>query len=200
MKVAILGHPPTREKVEQLLIGNVSPREVSYRLQRIGTHVSDAAVAEFRHYFWDTREMGIADWAAYFAEDRQGRTHILMSPYMAALRGGPDLALYRAGIKTKLDTKKIMEGVMRELWHTFQETCTLPLSQRKVEMLGTLSRNIARADERLKASDTALQEILQQFEKFKVIADDEEIVTLAELAPTGTVSDKSREQIVSRQG
>lgn len=89
---------------------------------------------------------------------------------------------------------------MRELWHTFQETCTLPLSQRKVEMLGTLSRNIARADERLKASDTALQEILQQFEKFKVIADDEEIVTLAELAPTGTVSDKSREQIVSRQG
>ena len=197
MKVRILGHAPTREKVEHLLIGNVSPHEISYRLQKLRTRVTDGAVAEFRHYFWDTRAMGVADWAAYFSQDRSGRTHVLQDPYMAALQAGPSLALYRVGVETSLNTKTIMEGVMRELWHTFQETCSLPLSQRKVEMLGTLSRNIARADERLKASDTALQDILKQFEKFKVLTDSEIVPSLADLAPTGTVSDRSREEIVS---
>jgi hypothetical protein len=198
---AILKSPRLREDIERMLIGGVSFMEVSYRLQRLGRKASPLAVAEFQHYFWNVPSMGMADWTQYFASaSSSSRTGSLEKEYAACLLGGPELALYRSGVESELNTKEMMEGLMRELWFTFKEVKTLPLSAKKIEMLANLVRGMTRVDERLQASDTALQDVLRQFEKFKVIHDEEVLPGLHELAPGGTVSKKTRGEIlVSRE-
>lgn len=191
-----------RETVEHLLLGSVSPMEIAFRIRELGYRTKDLTVAEFAHYFWNTEVMGVADWADYFSRDRtRGRTGHLQDLYIPALHGGPELAMYRAGIKVDVDHKKMLEEVRDELVFTFREVRELPLSSKKVEMLGTLSRQIIKVDERISASDAALQDVLKRFEKFKLIDDNEPVPTLIDLAPSGTVSDTSRAEILrSKEG
>ena len=196
MREKILSSPRLREDVERLILGNVSVREASFRLGKLGKKVSDLAIAEYRHYFWNTDCMGVSDWADYIQNDDTDRTAVTSSSYNAALHAGPEVAMYRIGVRKLLDSKKIMLDVQSELYHTFLETRALPLSSKKVEMLSALSRGLARIDERVQAGDTALQDVLRKFEKFKVLTADSKPPTLFQLAPTGSVSDKSREEIL----
>lgn len=186
-----------REIVERLLLGGVTPMEAAFRLRDLKYRVPDSVIAEFSHYFWNTQVMGMADWVDYFSRDSaRGRTGNVQENYIAALHGGPELAMYRAGISVEINHKAMLEEVRDELVFTFREVKGLPLTSKKVEMLGTLARNIIKVDERLAASDAALQDVLKRFEKFRVIDDDEQVPSLLDLAPSGTVSDTSRAEIL----
>lgn len=201
MRDHILNNPRMRRDVESLILGNVGIREASFRLQKLGKPVSELAIAEYRHYFWNTEVMGIEDWAAYFVLDSNteygtGRTTVNQDQYNAALHAGPEVALYRIGVRKELDSQKILHSVQRELYHTFLETRALPLSSRKVEMLSSLARGLARVDERIQAGDQALTDVLKRFEKFRVLSDTRKPPTLSDLAPTGSVSNKSRDEIL----
>ena len=197
MKTAILGSARTREKVDRLLLGNVSYLESSHRLAKLGMAVSDAAIGEYCHYFWNTKVMGVSDWAFYLDRDSSERTSAVRSAYSLAMLAGPEAAMYRVGVQKQLDGKKIMMEVQSELYHTFLETKTLPLSAKKVEMLSALARGLARIDERVQAGDSALQETLKKFEKFKVLHNETKPPSLLDLAPTGSVSNRSREEILT---
>ena len=214
MKTDILEAPRTRDRVDTLVIGNVSDAEASYRLQKLGVALSGAAIAEYRHYFWNPGVMALSDWAEYFARDayvppedvegaktlrsagsgRTGETHEFLR---AALQGGAELAKYRAGVHIEVDSRKLLQDLMRELNFTFLEVRTLPLSMKKVEMLAALSRGIVRVDERLSQGDQAVQDTLKRFEKFKVLGDESKVPSLAKLAPAGTVSARSRQEILA---
>ena len=197
MKEAILSGVRTRERVDRLLLGNVSYLEASHRLTKLGMRVSDAAISEYCHYFWNTSTMGVSDWADYLEKDSSERTSAVRSAYSLAMMAGPDAAMYRIGVQKQLDGKKIMIEVQAELYHTFLETRTLPLSTKKVEMLSALARGLARIDERVQAGDSALQETLKKFEKFKVLHNDVKPPSLLQLAPTGSVSNRSRDEILT---
>jgi len=197
MKKTILSSGRTREKVDRLLLGNVSYLEASHRVTKLGMRVSDAAISEYCHYFWNTQTMGVSDWAAYLERDSSERTSAVRSAYSLAMMAGPDAAMYRIGVKKQLDGKKIMMEVQAELYHTFLETRTLPLSTKKVEMLSALARGLARIDERVQAGDSALQETLKKFEKFKVLHNEAKPPSLLELAPAGSVSNRSRDEILT---
>lgn len=195
-----------RETVERLLLGNVDPREMSYRMKKLGYSLSVASIHEFRHYFWNTELLGPSDWAEYFAMDAKkstgsGRTtYGGGAAYLSALSCGPNVAMYRLGIRKELDIKKVLVDMQDEVYHTFLEARSLPLSQAKVEMLSTLVRTTLKIDERMQQGDTALQSVLQKFEKFKVLTDSEVVPSLIELAPTGSISDKTRAEIIASSG
>ena len=63
-------------------------------------------------------------------------------------------------------------------------------------MLGNLARGLARIDERVQAGDTALQETLKKFEKFKVLHGKQKVPSLVDLAPTGSISNRTRDEII----
>ena len=197
MKEKILTDPRAREKIDRLLLGNVSYIEAAHRLRKLGVKVSDSAIAEYSHYFWNTQIMGVSDWAVYLEHDSSERTAATKSAYSIAMLAGPEAAMYRVGVKKQLDGKKIMMEVQAELYHTFLETKTLPLSTKKVEMLSALARGLARIDERVQAGDSALQETLKKFEKFKVLHNEKKPPSLLELAPNGSVSNRSRDEILT---
>jgi len=197
MRDKILTDPRLREHVERLILGNVSFVEASHRLAKLGTPVSDVALSEYKHYFWNTDVMGLSDWAHYIDRDSTKRTAASRSSYSLAVLCGPEVAMYRIGVQKQIDSKKIMLEVQSELYHTFLETKTLPLSAKKVEMLTGLARGLARIDERVQAGDTALQETLKKFEKFKVLHGKPSPPSLLELAPTGSISDRTRDEILT---
>jgi hypothetical protein len=197
MKTEILARPRYREDVERLVLGNVRPQEASYRLQKLGKKISDIAIAEYRHYFWNPDIMSFQDWSDYFEKDDSRRTKSRTEDLKAVLTVGPELAMYRTGIIKELDNKKILMEVQQELYYTFQETRALPVSIKKVEMLSNLARGLARIDERIASGDTAIQQVLKSFEKFRVRQDADQVTSLFGLAPTGSISQKSRGEIVS---
>lgn len=197
MKEKILGSYRAREKVDRLLLGNVSYIEASHRLAKLGFRLSDSAIAEYCHYFWNTSAMGVSDWAFYLERDSSERTSAVRGAYSLAMMAGPEAAMYRVGVTRQLDGKKIMMEVQAELYHTFLETKSLPLSAKKVEMLSSLARGLARIDERVQAGDSALQETLKKFEKFKVLHNESKPPSLLQLAPTGSVSNRSRDEILT---
>jgi len=205
MKESILEAPVVREKVDTLLIGRVSSSEASFRLQKMGHNVSAGAIEEYQHYFWNTKIMGLPDWVAYFQsdadpDDGSGRTQGRKSPLKSSLLGGPDVAKYKVGISQELDGKKILSELQQELYFAFREVKTLPISEKKVAMLAALTRGLARLDERISASDQALQDTLKRFEKFKVITDTSKPPSLLQLAPQGTISSRSKTEIqISRE-
>jgi len=205
MKAQILEQPAVREKIDTLLMGNVSVSEASLRLQEQRIVVSVAALQEYRHYFWNTEGMGLSDWIEYFARDADeeegsGRTHGRRSTLKSSLLGGPELAKYKAGIAQSIDGKKILSELQQELYFTFREIRTLPVSEKKVLMLSAITRSLTRLDERISSSDQALQDTLKRFEKFKIQNSPEKTPSLAQLAPTGSISSRSRTEIlISRE-
>lgn len=186
---AFFENPSMREAAERMLLGGVGYIDIAFRLRELKHDVEEQSVADYRHYFWNTDALGVGDWAYYFKQDDRGRTRVTQGGYAAALYGGPQLAMYRSGVKVEVDRKAELERVYNELVFSFQEVRSLPLSMQKVEMLSALSRGIARVDERLEAGDAALQDVLKKFEKFRVLTDQEAIPSMSDLAPTGSISD-----------
>lgn len=201
MSDQILKDPRLRQQIEVLLLGNVSHREISYRLQKKGFVVGEIAIAEFRHYFWNTKEMGVADWARYFEADSSktgsGRTAATKTALRAALDCGPDLARYFVGIEQAIDGKKVLLELQAENYYVFQQLRAMPMSALKIDGLSIITRNLLRIDERISAGDMALQDTLRRFEQFKVRSDGSKVPSLVDLAPTGSVSQKSRGEILS---
>ncbi len=90
---------------------------------------------------------------------------------------------------------------MESIWAVrFAESdMVMPTSQRKVEMLVSLTRAISRIHERIDASDSALQDVLQKFEKFKVLTEDTPLLSPSQVAPTGSFSDTGVPQLAANK-
>ena len=163
--------------------------------------MGEIAVAEFRHYFWNTGEMGLSDWVKYFEADGgktgSGRTAATKTTLRAALDCGPEIARYFVGIEQNIDGKKVLLELQAENYYVFQQLRAMPLSAAKVEGLAIITRNLLRIDERISAGDMALQDTLRRFEQFKVRSDSTKVPSLADLAPTGSISQKSRGEILA---
>lgn len=200
----LLASPRLRERLDTLILGGVPPSEIALRLQKSAIKVSANAVSEYRHYFWNPTNMGLADWAHYFLRDKDddgsGRTTPSRSTLKAVLHGGADMARYKAGLEQEINGKKILLELQQELYFTFREIRTLPLSDKKVAMLSAVARGLSRLDERLQAGDQALQDTLRRFEQFKMTTDTSKVPSLAQLAPKGTISSKGQLEIALSKG
>lgn len=183
-----------RESVEKLALGNLDPAEISAKLSDKGYHLSDNSISNYIHYFWNCKSMSMADWAIYLEED--ARTNPEKGAYEGALKGGPAVAMYRLGIESEVDTRKVMQELQSELYHSFLEIKALPMTTKKIEMLSAVTRSLTKVDERLQQSDSALTDVLKKFEKFKVKAPVEGFKSLGKVASKGSVSRNHQGDII----
>ena len=186
----IIARPRDREVLERLLISGIGPKETCYRLSKLGIHIPDLTVSAYSHYFWNTDIMSMSQWSEYFKNDDSDRINVTKNLYSVALHAGPEAAMLRLGLGKQLDSKKIMVDVQKELYATFLETKTLPLSDKKVSMLTDLARGLAKIDERVQAGDSALLDTLKKFEKFKILTPQDNIRKIGDLAKRGTTTYK----------
>lgn len=186
----IISRPRDREVLERLLLSGMSPKEVCYRLSKLEIFIPDLTISAYSHYFWNSGIMSLSQWGDYFSSDDSDRLNITKNLYSVALHAGPEAALLRLGLKKQLDSKKIMQDVQKELYATFLETKTLPLTDKKVSMLTDLARGLAKIDERVQAGDSALLDTLKKFEKFKILTPEDNMRKISDLAKKGTTTYK----------
>lgn len=186
----IIARPRDRETLERLILAGLGPKEICFRLSSMGINIPDTTIAAYKHYFWNTDIMSLSHWADYFKSDDSDRLNVTKNLYSVALHAGPEAALLRLGLKKQLDSKKIMQDVQKELYATFLETKTLPLSDKKVSMLTDLARGLAKIDERVQAGDSALLDTLKKFEKFKILTPEDNMKKIGDLAKKGTTTYK----------
>lgn len=186
----IIARPRDREVLERLLLSGIGPKEACFRLAKLDIHIPDLTISAYRHYFWNTDIMSLSQWGDYFQNDDSSRINITKKLYSIALHAGPEAAMLRLGISKQLDSKKIMVDVQKELYATFLETKTLPLSDKKVSMLTDLARGLAKIDERVQAGDSALLDTLKKFEKFKILTPQDNMRKIGDLAKRGTTTYK----------
>lgn len=190
----IMARPRVRESVERLSLGNLEPSEISSKLSSKGYHLSDNSIANYIHYFWNNKSMSLSDWSHYLEEDQ--RTSPEKGTYEGALKGGSAVALYRLGIESEVDTRRVMQELQSELYHSFLEIKALPMSIKKIEMLSAVTRSLTKIDERLQQSDSALTDVLKKFEKFRVKAPVEGFKSLGRIASKGSVSRNHQGDII----
>jgi len=188
---SIIARPRDREVLEKLLLAGLGPKEVCYRLASLDIHIPDTTISAYKHYFWNTDIMSLSQWADYFKNDDSNRLSVTKNMYSVALHAGPEAALLRMGLKKQLDSKVIMQDIQKELYATFLETKTLPLSDKKVSMLTDLARGLAKIDERVQAGDSALLDTLKKFEKFKILTPQDNMKKIGDLAKKGTTTYRS---------
>ena len=186
----VFKRPRDREAIEKMIISGMKDGEISFRLRSISIHIPDDAIYMYRHYFWNNDIMGMSHWLQYFQKDDTLRVKQLRESYSIAMKAGPEAAILRMGLKQQLDSKKILVEVQRELYNTFLETKSLPLSDKKVTMLTDLARGLSKVDERVQAGDSALLETLKKFEKFKIISPQDTVKALNAIAKKGTTTYK----------
>lgn len=184
----IISRPRDREALERLILSGMGPKEICFRLAKLDVHIPDMTIAAYKHYFWNTDIMSMSQWAEYFQNDDSDRINITKSLYATALHAGPEAAMLRLGIKGQLDSKKIMQEVQKELYASFLETKTLPLSSKKVSMLTDLARGLAKIDERIESGDSALLDTLKKFEKFKILSPQDNMKKIGDLSKNGSTT------------
>lgn len=186
----IIARPRDREVLERLILAGLGPKEICFRLSKLSIYIPDLTISAYRHYFWNTDIMSMSQWASYFQSDDSDRISVTKNLYSISLNAGPEAALIRLGLKSQLDSKKIMQNVQSELYASFLETKTLPLSPTKVSMLTDLARGLAKIDERVQAGDSALLDTLKKFEKFKILTPQDNMKKIGDLAKRGTTTHK----------
>jgi hypothetical protein len=197
--IQLLSRHALRLTVETLLLGKNSPREIAHRISKDlkEKDISGPSITEFRFYFWNSEAMTIQNWSDYFGADSGGRTGIIHPlDTRTVLFCPPSVSIDMVGLKQRTDRQEVLEDVFQSLYTMFLQVKSLPMSKDKVEMLEGLTRGLLRTDDRLRSSDTALQETLRRFERFKVKTDSTEIPSLADLAPAGTVSGMSQGEVM----
>lgn len=195
MRDRILGNGSLRRRIETLLLGRLSAVQVARKLSQADAKISPDAVDEFRHYFWNTEEMTLSGWTDYLAGETGRLPRVTGAAFTAALFCGPEVAMHRAGLSRNIDTQSTLEMMARELDATFREIQVMPLSPQKVEMMTATIRTMLRVDERRQESDSALQDVLHRFERFRMKTDQKRLPTLGTLAPAGSIGDYSRDEI-----
>jgi hypothetical protein len=190
----ILGHATVRDTVETLLLGDHTPAVVARTVNRKQKQRMLLAkdVDLFRHYFWNTLLLNKDEWAMtlHGRHSTAGRK--------AALLGGPDVAMYKVGVRKQMESRDIMSRVQAGLFNTWCEVEGLPTDRVKVEMQVGLSRSMCLVDERMSQTDVALQEVIEKFERFTMESDKPDVISIDELG--GEYNEPGRQLTAGERG
>ena len=179
---SLLGAGHAREDVETGLLGHVPAVQIARLVEdKYGTAVSEGIVSAYQHYYFNPSVMSLGEWALCLRDLGEGGDRRL-----AVLRGGPDVALHRLGMKLELESEQMMGRMQQSLYLRFQELDGRGTNQATVRMQTELSREVRNiADARRSAGDS-LGKHMKEFEKFIMKTEGAKVPAIGDLATGGS--------------
>tara|TARA_Y100000310_G_C20516184_1_gene731317 strand:- start:468 stop:1013 length:546 start_codon:yes stop_codon:yes gene_type:complete len=180
-----------------MLLGRVAYPEIVSRLQgRFEVKLTEKAIQYYESFFYNVALLSFDEWSDFFA------VHDSSSAFdrRVALSGGEGMALHRLGFKTIVESKTVMQTVQQELYFRFKDIARRPTSGGTVRMLNSTARTLVVVDARLKESDLALKEVIDQFRKFQMEHPDERVADVRQLAEQGGYSGQEDDQRSEQKG
>ena len=182
--LSILGTPFLRQPLEILLLGRVPAKDAANRLQGMrNIRIRPGTIEEYEKLFFNVQGVSFDDWTRYNAEHNDSRPN-----REAALLHGPNMALHRLGFQTVIESKQIMKTAQQNLYFRLLEMRGKELTPDVMRMENSTVRTLLAVDARLKESDLALKEVLDNFKKFQQDQSRKKVASIEEIAGRGSYS------------
>jgi len=181
---AILQQQALRENVEVALLGRIPHREIAGRMNtRFGCSLGEEDLASYEHFYYNVPLLSMTGWSEFLAEHQEDEYD-----RRVALHCGSNMALHRLGFKTTLESKQVLRKVQQQLYFRLVDLDRFPTTPDVVRMENALSRTLLSVDERLRESDLALKEVMDQFKRFQMERDNEKVADAHQLSSRGSLS------------
>lgn len=185
---SLLGTVHIREDLEKLLLSKEMAERIAKNLNtKFQSTISTKAVERYGHYFYNTSEMKMADWAVIFEKDNNKRTN------MNILRAGPDYARYVLGFAQKAQIRQTMEEVANIMHFDLQALRFKPESPEKTKELATMASTLMKLEDKLNTNATSIQNDIAIFERVRVAHLKADIPSIEDFARLGNYTGSGAE-------
>lgn len=181
----LLGSVTLRDDVETGLLGHLPFEELASVLgERYGNEnvISEDALGEYAHYFFNPDAMTLHEWAYWLREMDDTRR-------LPILQGGPMVALHRLGQSAKLEGSKMLRRIEQSLFFRFLEVDQMPTTPVTLKMLTGVSSEFRSVWGTLKDAGEDLDDVMDRFGKFSMRnTDEDKVISIEDLSPDGSHS------------
>jgi hypothetical protein len=179
-----------RMVVEQVILSRLPLKDAVYKInKKQNWKMTVDGIEMYRHCFWNVKLLSFDEWGRFL----YGRA-TLYERYMGLLQAPASLAFFHLRIDQTLESKDMIRRAQEIAYHTLEEVSLKPgTSVEKVKCLVGLTKAITDCHEALSTSDMALKDVLQQFEKFRVVHPQIPPPSIQQLAPHGNFTDSGVE-------
>lgn len=155
-----MGNLPSDVAAEKLNFkyGFTGPKELTGRM-----------LETYAYFFWNKDNVSLYDWNELLAPYPNGRA------LMAALYCGPQQAMYRCGLKPKVDVYSAIREVHRQAYFRLEALRYAEDSHQSVQSFSSLSAKILSSHEIMTAQGAGLQDQLKQFRTIMMKHNDPDI-------------------------
>lgn len=176
----LLAGPEKRLLVEQIVLARLDLKQAAMRVnQSRNMHLTEEALAAYRHYFWNVDLLTFDDWGRYL----YGRS-ALYEKYMALLQASVKLAYHHLRIDQQIESKNMIRDIMELAYFTAMEVGQRPgTGMEKVKAIALMGKLVNECHASLSTSDMALKDVLGQFENFRMQHPQALPPAISELAP-----------------
>ena len=177
----VLGILSLREDLETGLLGRVRPARLEDVLcDRYGVGVIDlATIQAYSHYYFNASAMTVQEWALWLDSPDSDRR-------LAVLRGGPNLALHRLGLRVNMESSSMLTHIQQSLFFRFLEADQLPTTPKTLRMLTDTAKEIRNVSELRRVTGNEIAETMEKFERFHLETDPvSKVVDIHALSPDG---------------
>lgn len=181
----ILSHPDKRLVVEQALMARIQSKTIAIQINKKRNWLlTEHGVELYKHYFWNVDLLTFDEWGRFL----YGRS-AMYERQMNLLTATPALALHLLQVEQQVESKQMLLDVQRHCYFTFIEVATKPgTDPAKIKAMQVLGKTVIEAHEALQTSDTILNEVLEKFEKFRMLRNEQTPPSIKALAPKGNYS------------
>lgn len=179
--ISLLGLNEVREKLEALILGRVSPADLSYIIQEsCGIRFDDEVYGYYRHFFWNPECMSSLDWDAFFPAYATG--DLLEGVYAA---NDQNAALAKAGLGLNLDVGDIVDMLAADSYARYKALGHSPTDEDTRKSAQVWANILLRASEiKVKSGDVSVK-MLELLESFRLDTDPTERKSIQDLKRGG---------------
>lgn len=173
-----------RETAQVLLMGGLGYADIAEKVNskyRLDASVKESTVKMLFHYFWNVDVATTVEWSRYLHDDPMKHT------YLAALRGGPQHAMFRAGFNPEVGGKDVLRNAFMHAHFRLDESRHMNTEPASA-IIARLSKEISTLYEMLYGEGEDLQAIMKDLESLSMKNDDPQIPSVDLLAATGSYS------------
>lgn len=180
----ILANPNLRADIQQLLLSPMRVEEIVKRVaEHRGIRLTPDGIDSYGHYFWKRGLLSMHEWVSFLDGKPQAYESI------TAMRAPPDTANMLVpwvtglgGVPTNVNTGMVARRVRDVAFMKTLEIERMPATVAHSKMLKNYMDVIKAAENEMRQSDVALNDVLKTFERFRLKKDDSKLPSIEQVA------------------
>lgn len=167
-------------RVVQLLLITETPFDAIcvYAKEITGAKVKEPQLKLFKHYFWNTDDMTLNDWAEFLDQDVWSDREL----YLNSRERGEEYALWKLGYRVEIPDNDLLSQMLHEAQSRFFETSGDSNTKDTAMKAKLWSEVVFKALEEKNKTGDAVKQVLDELKSIAIHLDHEKIPSLEDLS------------------